>query len=272
MRLRTAGLLMAGGLLFSVAPAGGATGRTITLAYTAELRGNLVPCACPARPLGGLARRIGWVDSLRSATAGPVFVVDAGSSEEPLGGYPFVPPAERVGLQTLLEAADREMAYDASVGASRDAASLQANEARRVVRDGVAVGFVAVDERTDPTPAGKAVRALGRVDLVVLLCSGDFSFATTAAGIVRADIAVVARGAKYTAPIWQDGVLFLGPGVDGKYVGLARVTDGKPVRALDVRLRSMDATVPSSPAWEERVETALVGLEARHPGALSRGE
>lgn len=164
------------------------------------------------------------------------------------------------------------MAYDARVGAGGDAASLQANEALRVVRDGVAVGFVAVDERTDPAPAAKAVRSVGKVDLVVLLCSGDFSFATSAARIVRADIAVVARGAKYTAPIWQNGVLFLGPGVDGKYVGLARVTDGKPVRALDVRLRSMDATVPSSPAWEERVETALVGLEARHPGALSRGE
>jgi hypothetical protein len=272
MRAGAIGFLAACAFLAAAGEATAADPRAITLVYTAELRGNLVPCACPARPLGGLARRIGWIDSLRSAADGPTFVVDAGSTEESLGGYPFVPASEREALRALIEDGDRAIAYDARVGGGDGVPRLRANEARRVARGGVAVGFVAVDERTDPAPAGPAARGLGAVDLVVLLCSGDFHFATTAARFVHPDVVIVARGANYPAPIRQDGILFLGPGLDGKYVGYARITPGRPARALEAHLRPMDASVPSAPLWEERVETALVGVEARHPGALSRGE
>jgi hypothetical protein len=264
--------LIAGGLLVADSPAKARSSRTITLAYTGELRGNLVPCACPARPLGGLARRIGWIDSLRTASEDPVFVVDAGSSADLPQSYPGMPLSEQDALVRLLGEGERAIGYDARVGGPEGAPRLRPNEALRVERGGAVVAFAAVDERLDPGPAGPALRALGTVDLVVLLCSGDFSFATTAARLLRPDVVVVARGATYPAPIRQDGVLFLGPGVDGKYVGLVRVASGHPARALEARLRPMDAAVPSSPAWEERVETALVGVEARHPGALARGE
>ena len=32
-------------------------GDTLTVLFTAETRGNLLPCSCPSNPLGGLARR-----------------------------------------------------------------------------------------------------------------------------------------------------------------------------------------------------------------------
>ena len=250
----------------------GRTSRTVTLVYTAELRGNLVPCACPARPLGGLARRVGWIDSLRTARTDPLFVVDAGSSADLLQTYPGMPASEQDGIARLLDDGVRASGYDARVGGSDAPPGLRPNEARRVQRGGATLAFVAVDERIDPAPAAGAVRALGSVDLLIVLCSGDFHFATTAAQLLRPDVVVVARGATFPEPIRQDGAVFLGPGADGKYVGVARISCGKPPRTIEARLRPMDASVPASAAWEERIETVLVGLESRHPGALSRGE
>lgn len=246
--------------------------RTISLAYTAELRGNLLPCSCPARPLGGLSRRIGFVDSLRTGCSEPLFVLDAGSSADLPQVYPGMPLSEQDGIARLIKAGDQAIAYDARAGGVDDEARLGPNGARKVLRDGIRLGVVAVDETVDPRPAAAAVRDLGRVDLVVVLCSGDFNFATTAASLIHPDIVIVARGATYPEPIIQGGIIYLGPGVDGKYVGFARVRLGKPARTIEARLRAMDASVVSSPVWDARVETALVGVEARHPGALARGE
>ena len=263
---------VAGILLLAGAPAQGAPARTFSLAYTAELRGNIVPCACPARPLGGLSRRIGWIDSLRTAATGPLFVVDAGRFESYPGGLPFPQGPARDGLRSLLHDGDRAIAYDARVGGAAVPGGLRPNEARRILRDGVAVAFVAIDERIDPAPAAAALRRLEKADVVVLLCSGDLSFATAAAVTVGADVAVVSRGATFFEPLWRDGILYLGPGLDGKYVGLARLAVGPPVHALEVRLRAMDASVPDSPAWKARIEDVLLGVERSQPNALSRGE
>jgi hypothetical protein len=266
-----AGVLSAA-VLLAAPDARAVTPRTVTLVYTAELRGNIVPCSCPARALGGLARRIGWVDSLRAASMEPLFVVDAGSSTDLAQTYPGMPPPEQDRLERLLDEGDRALGYDARAGGADGPPRLPPNQARRIVHGGAAVVFVAVDERVDAAPALPALRQAGKADLVVLLCSGDTNFALSAAKLLQPDVAVVARGATFPEPLRRDGVLFLGPGVDGKYVGYARITLGKPARAVEARLRAMDASVGSSGEWEARVETEVLAVESRHPGALVRGE
>jgi hypothetical protein len=252
----------------------------LRIAYTAETRGNLLPCACPGQPLGGLARRIGFLDSLRAAPGGPLLVVDAGRFLPDASDYPLLPSGEFLGLLALHEAAAEEAGYDAIVleGNQRSAPSgprwLKPNEARLVDRQGLRIGLVAVDEWTDSSPARRALRSLGDVDLVVLLCSGDLSLAANAAPALGAQIAVVSRGAHLREPLVRDGVLYLGPGHAGKHVGLADcgISPRGGVRALSVKLRPMDGGTPPQSVWAERVEQTVLRVERSHPSALSQGE
>lgn len=52
--------------------------KEFTIAWTAELRGEVEPCGCPTVPYGGLARRERLLEQLRRDDL-PVFVLDAGS-------------------------------------------------------------------------------------------------------------------------------------------------------------------------------------------------
>jgi len=254
----------------AIGSSGSAGARAIRIAYTTELHGNLMPCSCPVRPLGGLARRIGYVDSLRSATdVAPLFLVDAGRLMPSAQDFPLLSKNSRSILTPLIHDAVAEMGYDAIAGVD-----LEPNQARVLVREGVRVTVVAMDERLDTSAAAANARAAGRADLVVALCAGDMSFATAAARRVGAQVAVASRGACLGGPVWQEGVLILGAGTEGRYVGLARLDlDGRrPIRATDVRLRPMDASAPVAPAWRARVEKTVLAVEAVNPGAFSHGE
>lgn len=118
------------------------------------------------------------------------------------------------------------------------------------------------------------MHALGPVDLTIALCNGDLSFATAAACRIGAQVAIASRGACLGGPVWQEGILVLGPGTAGRYVGLARIDVGREgtVRPLEVRLRPMDATVPIDPAWRERVEKTVLDIEGRLPGAFTSAD
>jgi 2',3'-cyclic-nucleotide 2'-phosphodiesterase (5'-nucleotidase family) len=240
----------------------------LRIAYTTELHGNLVPCACPVKPLGGLARRIGFIDSLRSAPdRAPLFVVDAGDMEPGREHFPLLGRDGREALSPLYRDAAFAIAYDAIAGVD-----LKANASRLVERGRIRVRLVSADENTDP--ANIDSRAKDGTDITVLLCSGDLHFAASAARRIGAQVAIASRGACYGGPIWQDGVLVLGPGSEGRYVGLARIEIDRAGRitSADVRLRPMDASVNASPVWRNRVESAVLAVERVHPGAFSRGE
>jgi hypothetical protein len=264
---------------FTGTQAAGQPDRALRLVYTAETHGNLLPCACPGHPLGGLARRIGFIDSLRAAGE-PILLVDAGRFFPERTDYPLLP---ETGLSTLLD-----LHADAAVAAGYDAIALpeergstlegapwlRSNEARLLTKGGLRLALVAVDERGDASGAAGAVRSLGTVDLVILLCSGDLNFAFAAAKSVGAQVAVVSRGACLRGPLRQDGVLFLGPGQAGKFVGFAELEVGarKQVRPIRLLLRPMDASVPADSLWRERVEQTTLAIERAHPLALSQGE
>ncbi len=80
----------------------------LRIAFTAETNGNLLPCPCPGNPLGGLDRRIGFLDSLRAAPGGPILIVDAGRFFPGSAEYPLLPAAERPRLIALHTAAAEE--------------------------------------------------------------------------------------------------------------------------------------------------------------------
>jgi len=252
------------------------------LAYTAETRGNLLPCTCPGNPLGGLARRVGFLDSLRAGSTQPLVVVDAGSFFPNRADYPLLPESEVPRLLALHTEAAVAAGYDAIAlgpppSSPPDGARwLGANEARLVTKEGLRLAIAVIDEHSDPAPAAAAVRSLGRTDLVIVLCSGDLSFGSSAAATVGAQVVVVSRGACLKEPLWIGDVLFLGPGQAGKYVGVAELSlpsaGAGPVRALSVRLRSMDGSAPTDTAWQERVEETTLSIERAHPQSLSQGE
>lgn len=66
-------------------------GYAMTLFFTADIGGNLEVCGCPIRPLGGIARRLGYINAYRKRTpdaatmmvdAGHIFSDEAGESGE----------------------------------------------------------------------------------------------------------------------------------------------------------------------------------------------
>jgi hypothetical protein len=264
------------------AAAAGAAGSTLAIAYTAELRGNLLPCPCPADPLGGLARRVGWVDSLRQAVDLPLLVVDAGKLLPARDAFPTLPEADWQRLQELHVEAAHRIGYDLVLsdphsdpeGPHGDLPWIQPGEARLVRRGGLRIAIAAVDERSDPAPARRALTLLGPVDFVVLLCSGDLHFARRASRDLGASVCVVARGAAFREPVVEEGTLYLGPGRDGKYVGLAEVEVAAPHQVIPraLRLRRMDATAPAPAPWRERVEETVLAIERTSPGAFAAGE
>jgi hypothetical protein len=71
------------------APTGGSAD-TLFIFFTAETRGNLVPCSCPTRPLGGLARRAGFLEAAteRLRPSGTILRLDSGGFL-PVGEVPL---------------------------------------------------------------------------------------------------------------------------------------------------------------------------------------
>ncbi len=248
----------------------GAEGHALRIIYTTELHGNLMPCSCPVRPLGGLARRIGWVDSLRSCSdPAPLLVVDAGQFLPRSGDFPRLTREAREDLTPLYRDAMRAMGYDAVVGLD-----IQPNEVKVIERGGFRVAIAAADEALDTKALAVRLHQAGPVDVAVALCNGDLSFAAATACRIGAKVAIASRGACFGGPVWQEGILVLGPGSAGRYVGLARIDVAREgtVRPLDIRLRPMDATVPADPAWRERVEKTVLDIEGRLPGAFTAVE
>ncbi len=250
----------------------------LRIAYTAELRGNLQPCSCPANPLGGLARRIGFLDSLRTAPdPAPLLVLDAGRMLPERDRFPRLPAGAFARLQDLTIEAAAEASYDAILsddGSIPDARWIPPLQARRVEIAGKRIGICALEERFDPLEAREAVGALGRVDLLILLCSADLHYAMRAAKLLGARAAIVARGADFDRPVLLDGVLFFGPGRDGRHTGYARieVRRGEAPRVLEGKLRAMDGSTPVDPQWQDRVERLLLEIDQESPGALAWGE
>jgi len=266
----------------SPAAAGGMeAARILRIACTAETRGNLMPCPCPERPLGGLARRIGLLDSLDLASSEPLLIVDAGRFLPSRAEHHLLPEQTLIDLRQLLRDGAVAAGYDAiaidppsDASPGLDARWLAPNRARIVQAGNLRIAVAAAHEGIDPAPCRKSIRDLGKADAVLLLCAGDLSFARAAARVAGADIAIVARGARFEAPLVHDGVLFLGPGRSGKSIALAecRIVSPGRVEPLGVRLRAMDASVRPNRAWQDRVEEAILRFESEHPMALEATE
>lgn len=275
MRDFACGLLLAVAVVTSAAP-GPARASKLRILFTAELRGNLLPCPCPERPLGGIARRTAWIDSVRGASRDPLLVLDAGGAVPRRFRDEDGEPLDLV-RSTFCEGLRRSR-YDALAGdplaftGAPNLPWLRAGNSRLVERDGIRVEVISASEHQPLPPPREGLPVNGAIPRL-LLCDGDLSFARAAAASFGADIAIVSRGARFDPPRWFDGVLFLGPGVDGKYIGdvVLEVGEGEP-RIRSHRLRSMDGTVVADPAMQARLaETVAVAASSR-PDLLGVGE
>ncbi len=259
-------------------------GDTLTILFTAETRGNLLPCACPGDRAGGLARRVGFLleTAERRSRGGLVLVCDAGG-QLPDGAVPLragPATAERyVGL--LLEAMEASGLVAAAVDHGQRAFLRQTApaEARRLdpllldadppsgprrMRWGDrAVAILALEESLSDEAVTAAARA-ARVgtDYLCVLARADAFTGRRLARLARADLVLLSRGARPPAVLQEGAAILAGCGVDGHEIGELRLVErpnaADPTRrSLEVasfRLHPMGSGAPEDPVFARRVQ------------------
>ena len=267
---------------------------TLRILFTAETRGNLVPCACPRNPLGGLARRVAYLKPAESETEnrGAVLRLDAGGflpeGEVALRDRPEV-AARYVSL--LLDAMEAEN-IEATITDNREREFLRRTArracdalaprlleadppgpARVVSRGGHRVALLALEETlADSVAARAASEARRKGDLLIVLARADAGTGRRLARLSRADLVILSRGARTEGVLYEAGVPLVGCGGFGREVGSLRLlpsSRGTPSRVEDFRLTPMDASRPEDAVFVRRVaaltddETAAQVLRVR---------
>ncbi len=222
-------------------------GDDLTIYFTAETHGNLEPCACPQNRLGGLARRVGFLNR-SGESAGPVLRLDVGGFL-PLDQVPLRDDAavatrfvrlllrglERSGYDAIaLDRGSRSfLGKVAPAEAKRlDQAFLDANPvgSPRLMRwgpTGIAVlaidasvrDTVAVLAADDARRAARELSSSGAQPLLIVLARADAIEGQRVAQLTDADLVLLSRGAR-PRQAWEiEGSYLAGCGIDGKQVG-----------------------------------------------------
>jgi hypothetical protein len=282
----------AGGASDPAARAAG--GDTLTVLFTAETRGNLLPCACPKEPWGGLARRVRFLREAVEARrhSGTCFVLDAGGFL-PEGKVPLRnrerTAREIVGL--LLEGLDRAAVQGAPLDHGERAylegmAPVETRKlspvlfeadppspARILAWQNRRVALLALEETLPDSTvrrAGHGARA--GADLLIVLARADAFSGRRLARLSGADLVLLSRGAHPPAPFTEGKTLLAGCGIEGKEIGEIRLlpaSDG--LRLAEFRLHPMDSGCPADSVLEARVED-LVRRDGPGSLAAERGE
>ncbi len=248
---------------------------TLTVLFTGETRGNIVPCACPKNPLGGLARRAGFLREAARNSQGSLLVLDAGGfmpeGEVPLRDDPDVARRyvrlllrglERAGIEaTALDHGERaSIARIAPAELSALGPALLDGDppapARIFRREGWKIAVLALEESLpDAEVIAAGTRARAEADLLIVLARADCFTGRRLARLSRAGLVLLSRGARPEAPLREEGAFLVGSGIDGREIGeirLVRTADGR----LDVagfRLIPMNATVQADRILEKEV-------------------
>jgi len=289
---RSLSVLVLGVLLLGAAPEGTRAGRSargaeelppprtelFTVLFTGETRGNLTPCSCPDGPWGGLARRVGYLESRREETRGPVLSLHTGGFL-PVGAVPLRndPKAEVQLVSLLMESVLRsridvlalepgERDYLAQIAPDLwwrlDPYSLDCvppSPPRVVSLGGTPVAILALDESLDDQvleSAGRKARAVA--ELVFVLARADGVSGRRIAARTGADLVILSFGVRTETPVRYENSWVVGAGREGKEIGelrLERTEQG--LRVADYRLVPMDETVPVHAVTDELVRHLL---------------
>jgi hypothetical protein len=221
------------------------SGDTLTVLFTAETRGNLTPCTCPTKPLGGLARRVRLMadEAARHAAGGTVLRLDAGGflpeGEIPLRAVPgatarlvsvILEGFARAGVQALAldyqeDAYLRRQAPDQA--AALGPALLRADPPAppRLLRWGTDdVAVLALEESLPDSSIVRASAAAREMaDMVIVLARADAVSGRRLARLSRAELVILSRGARPVAPLREGPSFLVGCGADGREAGEVRL-------------------------------------------------
>lgn len=239
---------------FAIAAPPGAQGDTLSILFTGETRGNLVPCSCPSNPLGGLARRVRLLQdrAARLTRGGPVLRLDSGGflpeGEVPLRGDRRT--ATR--LVGLILSGFGAGELDAAALDHGERAFLQAvapEEAARIGGvllqadppdpprlfqwSGSTVAVLALEESLADSTVRRAAReARRRAEYLVILARADAFTGRRLARLSHADLVLLSRGARTESILFEGRVPMFGCGTEGKEIGEVRLLRASGVGGL----------------------------------------
>lgn len=256
----------------------GQDGADLVLFYTAEHKGKLGTCGCPANPRGGFSRMLGYVQRARKASDSPDLLLHAGwwASDDIGHTTDLRPDALLGGRATLkgLEFAEFDAVnisfHDAPLFRSEDIpggfvatnGGLEGHAVQWVEVDGLTVAVAGVGRQglefmqpdgfswTEPVAALKSLlpELRERADLVVVLA---YDTGRDTSSIARLDgVDVVIEAGAYAGkdePWLEQGTAWVRARDDGQSVGELRLwldSEGKVARARD-RWVDLDARIPS---------------------------
>ncbi|HJN76447.1 MAG TPA: multiheme c-type cytochrome [Myxococcota bacterium] len=240
--------------------------RELTLALSAELRGEIEPCGCPTLPYGGFRRRATLLSQL-DAREGPLFQIDTGEAFKKglvhddnvdlpralliaellvsAGVDAFVPGPTDVavlGVDGLAGLSRKGLPIVSATWVDEDGASLFP-PAIVLEDDGVRVGVIGISAPADdveqraPIEAARAAYAglPTDLDLVVLATNLDESLVDEVTAAVDGIALVAARSGNATEPMRRvDGAMVLEPPPRGRYLSVVSLRLGSDAdEALD---------------------------------------
>jgi len=221
---------------------------TLTVLFSAETRGNLTTCTCPTQPLGGLARRVHFLQEASGTLgrAGSCLVLDAGGFL-PVGRAPVRDDPEAAAqLVRLLLRGMAESGVVATALDYRERAFVEKAapaECRRlhdclldadppgppriVLWGKEKIALLALEESlADSVIIASGVRARAEADYLIVLARADAFTGCRVARLSRADLVLLSRGARPTEPLWEGRSLLVGCGVAGREIGEVRLIRG----------------------------------------------
>lgn len=240
----------------------------LTIVFTGEAHGALLPCDCPLQPIGGVARRAAAIARLRAQ--GPVLVVDAGGwgaggiYDEDSDGNP-----QRDAFRTRLMAqAMLKMDYGVITAASRELNTAAMNLGRPAEVGAVSIpspsGAINVfvelrshdrDERlflSSPPPLHQDPGAVA-APRIVLSRLGEKDSSALAASLKEETLVINAARKSSQRIAWRAGLATVANfDFQAKSLGIAEIFPADPAsgRKFDIRVRMVALTpdIPDDPA------------------------
>ncbi len=220
--------------------------KRVTIAWTAEVRGEIEVCGCPTVPYGGFERRERYLDRLREQ-GDPVIVLDAGemlkkgarlarAADEVLRASTVLKLAAQVGLDawapspTDLQLKGLTKGWDTAV-----AANVEGMNAGTVIeRGGARIGVIGVsggaaghplDSDAVAQQVAESIRRLTPpqgLDGLVVISNADTPVNTAIAQLPSVGMVLTTRGGDLDPPLRTEGAPIIEAPDRGRFVSVVR--------------------------------------------------